>query len=982
MNRRKITLTVAVLVAAFAFGVLTGPAAAQFGRNKIRYDKFEWRIYNSPHFEVFYYAEGEELLPKVVSYAESAYDELSQKFNFKIEEQTPLIFYLTHAEFEQNNIILNFIPEGVGAFASPVRNRMVLPIDLPGPELYELILHELTHIFEYHILFGANLGKGIASVPPTWFMEGLASYMAEDEGAREKMYLRDAVVNDRIPPVTADFQGFFAYRFGHAVFEYIEEQWGDEGLRDFIIETRNTLGARVGRALERTFGVDAEEFNDDFRRWLRKKYLPELVKTGEPGDFGRKFRRAKGPAQVQSSPAASPSGDLLVAFSTSGTAYSNPSAPEIDIVLYDTNEREIIRNLTKGFDRKDIGYFVAQELTMGRKLGRDLAFSPDGNKVAFFVRRGAGRSLALLDVLKGKIDRLIDMDVDQQIAPAFSPDGRSVAFAGHRGGQFDIFAVDLESETVRHLTNDEVFDGAPVYTPDGSGIVLSSVVGDYAKLFRVDLSEPEKRYPLTHGESNETDAVFSPSGRRIYYTSDRSGANNIYSLDLESGEVVQHTNSVTGCFTPTVLAGEEEGKERLVFTAFWKGRFDLYRLDVDEPITEPVEVAADDSEEVDGEPIILSDLPQFEPSIEVAIDERNFSDYGGKRFFIEDVGGSVGLSDDQTFVGISYIQMSDFLGDRRILGVFESIEGFQNFDIIYANLSHRWQWQAHIFDDRTFFTGLDRRTGFLVRDRAAYSQTGGIASLIFPWNESHRFEIGAGYIFREIDFQSFLFDPDGFPVLDDDGRPVPIISPREDDYPLLQAAVVGDTTVASPWGLQGGRRWRFGASWAPDLDESGTLTSSLSLDFRQYLPVSRRSNLAYRLVGYASDGNFPNPFYFGGLDTVRGFDFRSLVGDNGFYSNLEYRFPLIDRLDTPLLDFAGVRGVMFLDIGGAWYDSVQDFDFFVDGESRLEDAVASYGWGVTLGLGGLTVNVDFARRWNFKESESGYESSVWIGRRF
>ena len=43
----------------------------------------------------------------------------------------PLIFYATHSAFEQNNIILNFIPEGVGAFASPVRFRMVLPIDLP-----------------------------------------------------------------------------------------------------------------------------------------------------------------------------------------------------------------------------------------------------------------------------------------------------------------------------------------------------------------------------------------------------------------------------------------------------------------------------------------------------------------------------------------------------------------------------------------------------------------------------------------------------------------------------------------------------------------------------------------------------------------------------------------------------------------------------------------------------------------------------------
>ena len=44
-----------------------------------------------------------------------------------------LIFYDTHSAFEQTNIILNFIPEGTGAFATPVRNRMVLPVDLAGP---------------------------------------------------------------------------------------------------------------------------------------------------------------------------------------------------------------------------------------------------------------------------------------------------------------------------------------------------------------------------------------------------------------------------------------------------------------------------------------------------------------------------------------------------------------------------------------------------------------------------------------------------------------------------------------------------------------------------------------------------------------------------------------------------------------------------------------------------------------------------------
>lgn len=967
----------AAAIAVVMIVIAAAPADAQFGKNKIRYENFDWKVYHAPHFDVYYYPSEEHLLQKVVSYAESAYDELSQAFNYKIEEATPLIFYENHSDFEQTNLILNFIPEGLGAFALPVRNRMVLPVDMPGEDLYELILHELTHIFEFHMIFGANLSKGVASSPPTWFMEGLASYMAHDEDARDKMYLRDAVVNDRIPTVTADFQGFFAYRFGHAIFEYIEERYGKEGVRDFMIETRNTLGARVGRALERTFQTTAEDFDADFRRWLRKKYLPELVATGEPADFGRRFRRGFGPARAQTSPAASPSGDLLVAFSTDGTVYGGIGLPQVDVVLYDSQRREVVTNLTKGFDDSNFQYFIAQELTMGREMGRDLAFSPDGDRIAFFARREKGRSLVLIDVLKGKISDVIDMEVEQQYAPAWSADGTKVAFGGHQGGQFDIFEIDVASGEVSKLTDDDIFDASPAYSPDGKSLVMTSVVGGYGKLFRVDLDKPNERFPLTDGESNETDAVFSRDGKRIYFTSDRTGTNNIYGLDLESGEIKQHTNAVTGCFQPTVLSSPD-GKERLVYTAFWKGQFDLYLLDVDEPITEPVVVA--DTVDLSTAGVAPAELDRFEPPIEVTLDDRNEGDYQGRKFFLEDLGGTVGVSDDQTFIGAVVLQFSDFMGDRRIIGSFQSIESFQNFDVIYANLSHRWQWQVHLFDNRDFFLGRDQRTGFIERGRAAISQTGINGTISYPWNVSHRAQFGLGYIFRDIQFQSFLTDQDGFLVIDPvTGTVVPIIQPRQDDFPQITAGLVGDTAVLSPWGLIGGRRWRFDASYAPDTEESGTLTASATFDFRQYLKLTRRSQLAFRAVGLYSEGNFPTPFYFGGLDTVRGFEFRSLVGDRGFYTNVELRFPFLDNIS--FLGTGAVQGVLFLDVGGAWYDEVQSFTL-LDDDDRLVDGVSSYGFGLTMNFLGLSLNIDWAKRWDFQDSLSGYDSSIWIGRRF
>lgn len=931
-----------------------------FGKNKIQYRDFTWRIYHSPHFNVYYYPGEEAQLQKVVSFAESAYDRLSRDFNFQIKDPVPLIYYATHSAFEQNNIILNFIPEGVGAFASPARFRMVLPIDMPDPELMELILHELTHIFQYHMLFQGSLAKAVATTPPAWFMEGMASYMAKDESSRDKMFLTDAVVNDSLPSIRQDFGGFFAYRYGHALFDFIEERWGRDGFLDFIYEIRNTIGSRVDRAVERTFKLEPEEFDLEFRRWLRRKYLPELVETGEPSDFGRLFRIEDEAQAWETSPAASPSGDLVAAISS----FRN----ETDVVLFDAEKRTFLRNLTRGYTN-EFQYLVAQEQALGRELGRDLAFSPDGNYIAVFAKRERGRSLVLLDVLNGGIHRIYDInEIEQQLSPAWSPDGRKIAFSGFKDGQFDIFLLDVESGTFTNFTKDATYDGAPTFSPDGRSVVLVSVVGEgYGKLFRIPVDQPGRRYQITTGNSNDNDPVYSPDGKRLYFTSDRDGRENIFSLDLASGELRQYTDVVTGAFMPTVLR-EGDGEERLVFTGYWKGVMDLYVTDVDKTVRDP------ETLQIATEPAQEDKLLQFEPDIQVTLDPANQEGYGGLKYFLEGADSYLGVDDDQNYIGRILLTFSDYLGDRRILVDMSSVESFANFNVLYADLSDRLQWQVRLFDDRSFFVLSDEVTGRSQRLRTAFQLTGAIGSIIYPFTFYTRAELGTGYVYRKyLDLEPVFNEETG----EISARLVDI----QDDFPLLQGALVGDSARFAPWGAVSGRRWRLDAIYAPDLDESGTLFNTVDIDVRQYIPVTQRSNIALRGFAGVSDGNRTNPFFFGGMDTVRGTRFRDLAGDRAFFANVEYRFPLIDVIATPVLLFQGVRGVLFFDIGGAWYDKIQDFELYDEDEGRLQDAVAAYGWGVTLRFLGMDLNWDFARLWDFKE-QGDFRTSFWIGTRF
>ncbi len=1008
--RHRTTFLVLAALAAASFGQLVAPPPADaqyvfgyFGKNKIAYEAFDWHIYHSPHFDVYYYEAEEHLLPKIVSFAESAYDRLSRRLDFQIDEPTSLIVYATHSAFEQNNLLFNFVPEGVGAFATPVRYRMVMPADLPDPQLFELIMHELTHIFEYHILFQGSLARAVSQSPPTWMMEGFASYMADDEESWEKMYLRDAVVNDLIPPISrVDFGGYMAYRFGHAFFDFVEERWGDDGVQDFIYELRNTIGARADRAVERAFRIEPEEFDIEFRRWLRARYLPQLVASGEPLDYGRPYRVENKPNTTETSPAVSPSGDLVAAFST--------LAGEVDVVLFDNRRRRFLRNLTAGY-ANDYQYLVAQGLHVSRRMGKDIAFSPDGDTLALFVKRESGRSLMLLDVISGRVVRIIDMDhlgLEQQLSPVYSPDGTKVAFSAWLEGDFDLFAYDLESGALENLTDDDLYNGGPVYSPDGGRIVYSSVLDGYEKLFELDLETGERRQ-VSFGASHERDPSFSPDGRRIYFTSDRTGAENVYSVEAETGRVSQHTNAVTGCYMPSAFL-DEDGEEQLVFVGFWRQSQSLYLADPDEVLVgedivapsepaapygiEPPELdepgdpnaptgAADDVAE-ETEPFVVlggetaepEALPVFEPDIDVTIDMANRERYPRLKLYLEDAQTLVAVDDDQTVLGQIYLRFSDQIGDRQLYTLFTSVRSFSDFNVIYLDTSRRINWMVRLYDDRDYFVRLTSE-GEIERD-ARYSESGLMGYLVYPFSFYRRVELGIGARYRDV--PSPLFANRG---QEGERELVQVYDARSDAYPAVEVSFVGDTTLFAGYGPIAGHRYRFTASYAPDLEESGTLSRDLILDARKYVPLTRRSNLAFRAWGGSSEGNFTRPFFFGGLDTIRGALIYSLVGDQAFYANAEVRFPLIDTIALPFLNIRNIRGVFFLDAGGAYFKGREEFDFWDSDNDRLEDGVSAYGFGITAYLFGLPLNFEFSKRWDFEDTvNDSWDTNLWIGQRF
>jgi WD40 repeat protein len=945
-NRRRAAAVFLGLVSMFS---MWGgrPASAQysgyFGQNKIAYDKFRWKIYKAPHFDIYYYPESEPFLDDIVSYAESAYVRLSKDLDHELRFRIPMVIYKTHGEFEETNITLEDVPEAVGAFAEPIQNRMVLPIDQPPDKLYKLISHELTHIFQFSLFFEGYIGRALRARIPTWLVEGMASYFGQDEETLDLMVIRDAVVNNYIPPIQQlDQLSYLNYRFGHAVFDYIEQDYGKEGVRNFIYEYRKVLlTGNIEKAVKEAFGTDIDAFNRNFNRFLRKKYLPVLLEKKSPDDYGKEIG-IHDRGVFTFSPTLSPSGELIAAL-------ASPKM-DLDLVVLSAEDGKKVKNLTKGWSNK-YRYLVAEAFS-GR---RDLSWSPTGDQIAVIVRKENTRRLAIYDSLHAKLERIIRLPgIAQSASPAFSPDGKRIAFEGNKNGVVDIFELDLATKAIRNLTQDEDYDANPWYAADGTTLLYNRRIGASWKIFSVDLSDPTRKTQLTFGPSFDIQPSYSRDGKTVYFSSDRGGYGvfNIFTLDLASGETRQYTDVVGGCFSPVEMA-PREGEPYIVVTAYFDGTFRLYRM----PLRQ-AEATTTAETAVPGAP----EAAPFEPPLKLKADAATAKPYK-LRWDLEAPSISVGVADDGTFLSNVGLQFSDLLGDHRVGLQYYSVSDFSNFLVTYTSIKHRTHWGATVFDLRDYFLTSN---GFTVQREQTQRNTGLQFFLQYPFSRYYRIDAAV----TGTDSSQDVF-------VGNDVNGVPHFQSSNDRFLLFQPSFVGDTTRYQSFGAFQGKRFEAGVTYGYNLggDVPGNVLE-YHLDFRAYKQLTRRSLLAFRALGIVNRGDRQVFYGVGGLNTLRGYDFRSLFGSNVAMANLELRFPFVDEMRFPIGPIRNIRGFLFLDSGTAWLPNGEFYDpdaflvrpgipfgWFDNKNDRLQDLRASYGAGFQFFfLGGLQFNWSWAKR--------------------
>ena len=195
---------------------------------------------------------------------------------------------------------------------------------------------------------------------------------------------------------------------------------------------------------------------------------------------------------------------------------------------------------------------------------------------------------------------------------------RALVYGQGPEGARDLFVIPVGGGEPRRLTSHPASDGLPRWSADGRTILYNRRINAFEKIFTVSASDSSRKTQLTFGESSDIMPSYSRDGSKIYYSSDRGdGIFNLFTLSLTDGEERRLTDVMTGVFAPVEL--DTLGDQTVVvFSAYFQGRYRLYRMEVGPPVEE-TPLAERDLQPVELEP--------FRPPLRLTLDEEQKSKY-------------------------------------------------------------------------------------------------------------------------------------------------------------------------------------------------------------------------------------------------------------------------------------------------------------------------------------------------------------------
>ena len=161
-----------------------------------------------------------------------------------------------------------------------------------------------------------------------------------------------------------------------------------------------------------------------------------------------------------------------------------------------------------------------------------------GTRVAYVTakQQGNGRLYSLIvSDQDGFNEHTIMESTDPIMSPAWSPDSRQLAYVSFEGNKSSIWVQTLRTGNRFSVSSKPGINGAPSFSPDGRRLVITlGGVDGNPDIYVLDINSRQATRLTTH-RAIDTEGSWSPDGRYIYFTSDRSGGPQVYRIAATGG---------------------------------------------------------------------------------------------------------------------------------------------------------------------------------------------------------------------------------------------------------------------------------------------------------------------------------------------------------------------------------------------------------------------------------------------------------------
>jgi len=952
---------------------VTGAQAQYFGRNKANYETFDFKVQQTPHFELYHYLENDNYLRQFTTWSEVWYRLHQRVLLDTIEGKNPLILHNDHADFQQTNAIMGQIGVGTGGVTEAFKNRVIMPIANSNQQTHHVLGHELVHAFQYNMIIkgdSTNL-KNMQNLP-LWLVEGLAEYMSIGSvDALTAMWMRDAVLNDDVPSLKdLDNPGkYFPYRYGQAFWAFLTGMYGDDIIEPFYVAT-----AKYGfaEASKKVLGTDDKNLSSLWQNAV-KTHFGAYVGDKKERLVGTKLISEENAGNMNIAPELSPNGRYVI-FLSEKDLFS------IDLYLADANNGKIIRKVastTKDGHLDDFDFIESAG-----------TWSPDGKRFAFTAYSKGRNVLIIKEADSGKtIDEVEIKGVQAFTNPAWAPNGTTIAVTGLVQGQTDIYTYNIRNKEVKKLTNDRYSEMHPHWSADGNMLLFASDQLSFERgrtngawtfnLAEMNVASGEtKIIDIFYGADN-LNPLYDNEGN-ILFLSNHDGFRNIYKYDKTAGKIYQMTDVITGVSGITHYAPAmsiDRKNNRVVYMHFSKNKYSIYKAKTQDFLNKEVENKVDfaaatmprvdpnSKKMVDQQ---LASLDKLESNPDALLTEYTEKEYQPK-FKLDYIGGGagVGVGTNNTFgtsggvAGGVDALFSDILGNNQLFGSLSLNGEITDFGgaVQYVNRKNRITWGGAVshVPYRSFGFGGTSLEDLEIGD-ATYTtvaqkyyinrifQESASAFAAYPFSTTLRLEGAASFARYSSRTDEYTNYYQAIPIGNSYAAGNSIGSDRkkvasEPGFNLMTigTAFVGDNSFSGLTAPLQGHRFRFGADQYFGAYNFTAATADYRV-YRFFKPVG----FAFRAMHYGrygADSERLFPIYVGSPWYVRGFNsnaiegalvqngqsFNQLVGSRIAVSNFEIRIPFTgpERLALIKSKFLFSDLNFFVDGGVAWSDNRQ-----------------------------------------------------------